>query len=217
MKVWDSFIRLYHWLQVGLIVACWRTAEEGEMEWHLILAACLMALWITRIIWGFVGSDTARFRQFVKGPAMVVAFARTLLAGKTVHQVGHNPVGALMVVALLVLLAVQWGTGLFASDDILIEGPLYSLISEELSVLLTQIHHINFNVISLLVVFHIAAVVWHQLKGEPLVKAMITGRRADLSTAGLDAPKLRNSLIAWAIFGLTWACTWWWIVSGSGF
>lgn len=217
MKVWDSFIRLYHWLQVGLLVACWRTAEEGEMEWHLILAACLMALWVTRIIWGFVGSETARFSRFVKGPAAVVAFAKTLFAGKTAHQVGHNPVGALMVVALLVLLAVQWGTGLFASDDILVEGPLYALVSEELSVLLTQIHHINFNVIAVLVVLHIAAVTWHQLKGESLVKAMITGRRDDLNAADLVAPELTNSLIAWAIFGLIWAGTWWWVVSGSGF
>ncbi|MGB1092045.1 MAG: cytochrome b/b6 domain-containing protein [Oceanobacter sp.] len=215
MKVWDSYIRFYHWLQVGLIIGCWWTAEEGYMEWHLTLAAGLIGLWVSRIIWGFIGSETARFSKFVKGPASVFQFAGALLAGKIPHQVGHNPVGALMVVALLLLIAVQWFTGLFTSDDIFIEGPLYSMVSDDFASLMGQIHHLNFDLIVILVVVHVLAVVLHQFKGEKIVGAMITGKRADLAgEPSLVNPKMANSLTAWIIAILVGFGCWWWIADG---
>ncbi|MDP2547305.1 cytochrome b/b6 domain-containing protein [Oceanobacter sp. 4_MG-2023] len=203
MKVWDSFVRGYHWLQVMLLVGCWWTAEEGEMGWHMSLASCLVALWITRLGWGLFGSSNARFSQFVPGPQAVIRFSRTMLTGKEMpRHAGHNPLGALMVVALMLLIAAQWGSGLFATDEIFTEGPLVEMVSADTATLLTQWHHLNFDLIVVLVVLHVAAVVFHQWRGEPLVQAMITGKRNDLSAA--EAPTLVPAWRAWVVFLLLW-------------
>tara|TARA_R110002167_G_scaffold39261_11_gene121388 strand:+ start:3930 stop:4571 length:642 start_codon:yes stop_codon:yes gene_type:complete len=213
MKVWDGFIRGYHWLQVMLLVACWWTAEEGEMEWHMSLAACLVALWVTRLVWGVLGSSNARFSHFVQGPQAVTHFARCLLVGKGVpRHAGHNPLGALMVVALLLLIALQWISGLFATDEIFTEGPLASWVSADTATWLTQWHHLNFNLIIGLVVLHIAAVVLHQWRGEPLVQAMVTGKRDDLRD--VQVPVLVPAWRAWGVFLLLWAVSYYVIVGG---
>ncbi|WKE66481.1 cytochrome b/b6 domain-containing protein [Gallaecimonas kandeliae] len=204
-KVWDGFVRLYHWAQLGLLGGCWWTAEQGDMVWHQWLAMTLMALWGARLYWGFAGSGSARFGQFLKGPRQALAFGRDLFKGRGKGVAGHNPLGGWMVVALLLSLGVQLGTGLFANDEIFTEGPLYGWVSGETSDWLTRLHHLNFNLLLALAAVHVLAVLGHSLRGDRLVPAMVTGRKAGVA----EAPRLKAPWPAWLVFAGLWGLLYW--------
>ncbi|MCE9677985.1 cytochrome b/b6 domain-containing protein [Shewanella sp. AS1] len=197
LKIWDLPTRLFHWSMVLLLAALWWSAEVGEMQWHQIFAYSLMVLILFRLLWGFIGSDTARFSHFVKSPAQVLAYIRQ---PKSV-VIGHNPLGGYMVVTMILVLLLQLVTGLFATDEVFTEGPLYSYVSESVSGTLTWLHKMNFNLLLVLIALHILAVISHVVKGDKLVGAMITGHKrvaADLS------PQLRfsSNLLALLLVGV---------------
>lgn len=196
MKIWDGFIRVYHWSQVVLLGSLWYTADEGLMEWHFTLAYLLMALLGTRIIWGVIGSDTAKFSHFVTSPKKAINYLSIEKKGTLSHSVGHNPAGGYMVLGLFFLLSLQLITGLFSNDDTLSEGPLASLVSYDTSGFLTQIHHQSFDVLLGFIGLHIAAVFFYRLKGINLIKPMLTGN-AELTG---NSPKMKHSIFAWLIF-----------------
>ena len=180
VKIWDLPVRLFHWLLVALFLFSFFSGKmKGNwMEWHMYSGYTILALVVFRILWGFSGGTHARFSSFLAGPAAGLRFAKKLLSSSPAHVAGHNPLGGWMVVLLLVSLLLQAGTGLFANDDISIEGPLYKFVSKELSDRLTTIHYYNFNVLFFLAIAHIAAVVFHVfVKKENLVSAMFTGMR----------------------------------------
>lgn len=195
MKIWDSFIRVYHWSQVVLLGSLWYTADEGLMEWHFALAYLLMVFLLTRIVWGIIGSDTAKFTHFITSPKKAISY---LKARKASHAIGHNPAGGYMVLGLFFLLTLQLVTGLFSNDDILSEGPLASLVSYDTSSFLTTIHHQSFDVLLGFIGLHIAAVLFYRIKGINLILPMFTGS-ADLTG---NAPKMKHTLIAWLIFAV---------------
>ncbi len=202
IKVWDGFIRGYHWLQLALIAALWFTAEQGMMAQHLLLAYLLLPLLLTRLLWGIVGSQTARFRHFVRSPRQGIAFLRSIRAGQAPHYLGHNPAGGLIVVALMTLVGVQLLTGLFANDTIFTEGPLAHWVSFETSDRLTGWHHLNFKLILALAAVHILAVLAHRLTGDNLLTAMFTGlKRSDRG----NTLQMRSPWLAWGIFGVALA------------
>src|SRR6266478_4571646 len=123
--VWDLPLRAFHWLFAVSILAAWGTALLGFawMKWHFWLGYWVMGLLVFRLIWGFVGPKHARFSNFLKGPSAVLRYARGLTgAGEPVCSVGHNPLGGLMVILMLILVAFQVCTGLFATDDIAWSG-----------------------------------------------------------------------------------------------
>lgn len=216
VKIWDAATRLFHWTLVLGVAFMWWSAEEGGlwMDWHQKVGIFLLSLVLFRVIWGFVGSDTSRFTQFVKSPFAALAHLRELPQKTQAYHAGHNPLGAFMIVAILVLLLAQTGTGLFATDDILVEGPLYSLVDEDTSASLTAWHETIFNLILVLIATHIAAIGFYFLyKKTNLIKAMVTGK-ADWP-AGQAMPTLRFRSIWWAVaimaicyaaisYGLTW-------------
>lgn len=180
IRVWDLPVRLFHWSVVLLLAYSWWSGEEGGMrlDAHMWSGYAVLTLVLFRVCWGFVGSETARFTKFVRGPATVVASLRELASTRPVHVAGHNPAGGWMVLALLGSLLVQTLSGLFANDDLFNEGPLYRHVGKALSDTLTAVHHVNFKILLALVVLHIAAIVWHRVrKGESLVTAMIHGRK----------------------------------------
>jgi cytochrome b len=115
IRLWDLPLRLFHWAVVLLIPAMWATAEGGKMRVHIVLGEVLLFLVAFRIVWGFVGSETARFASFVKGRARCwpICAAAARHGGPVV---GHNPLGAFSVLGLIGLLALQVGLGLFATD-----------------------------------------------------------------------------------------------------
>jgi cytochrome b len=174
-SVWDLPTRLFHWLLVALIGVSWWTAENGRIEWHLWSGLGIMSLLLFRILWGFVGSSTARFAAFVRGPRHIAGYLRGEWRG-----IGHNPLGALSVIALLGLLVVQVGLGLFSTDeDGLYSGFLAQWISLDASEEAAELHDDMFDVLLVFMGLHIAAVLFYWLfRRQNLVGPMISGRAA---------------------------------------
>lgn len=175
IKVWDLPTRIFHWGMVCLLALLWWSADAGEMQWHQIFAYSLLILIGFRILWGLIGSDTARFSHFVHHPKVVLDYLRSIRTKGMSVVLGHNPIGGYMVIALIGIISLQLVTGLFATDDIFTEGPLYSYVSSDISGFLTWLHKTNFNLILLLSAIHILAVIIHAMKGDKLVGAMISG------------------------------------------
>ena len=176
IKVWDIPTRLFHWLLVLGILAMWLTADVFDrLGLHMTIGYALIGLIVFRLVWGFIGSDTARFFHFVRHPRHIVAHLKTPKPGVLV---GHNPLGALSVLAMIISVMVQLGTGLFANDQIYNEGPFSDYVSERMQDLMTEIHEVNFYILLGLIATHLAAIAYYQLKKrEQLVRAMVTGKR----------------------------------------
>jgi cytochrome b len=171
--VWDLPTRLFHWSLVTLVAAAFVSAKIGgnAMVWHGRFGLTILGLLVFRIVWGFVGSTYARFIQFVRGPSAIRAYLR----GEW-QELGHNPLGALSVLALLSVMGLQAATGLFSNDDIAFEGYLASLISSGLSSKITGIHELLEKVLLLLVAAHVGAIVFYvRVKKHNLVQPMLTG------------------------------------------
>lgn len=205
-RVWDAPTRIVHWLFVVLVVLSWWTADTGRMEWHRWSGYTLSGLVIFRIYWGLVGSSTARFSQFVRGPRAIASYLR---GGWTVAT-GHNPLGALSVVALLALLATQVTLGLFAVDvDGIESGPLSTFVSFETGRAAASWHEDIFNVLMVLILVHIVAVIYYVFfRKQPLVAAMIHGKR---DYAEPQPPPMRSASVVRLLLGivLAVALTWW--------
>ena len=166
------------------------------MGLHRQVGLVVVALVIFRIYWGLAGTRTARFSQFVKGPGHIARYLKTLR--RPYHPTfGHNPVGALSVVAMLASLSVQVGTGLFAVDvDGIESGPLSHLVSFETGRQLAEIHETSFDVLAVLIFIHVAAIGFYLVVLRTnLLSAMISGKRQtggdETETSVREAPWLR--------------------------
>jgi cytochrome b len=175
--VWDLPTRLFHWTLVVLVGLSWWSAENDQQDLHLYLGYGVLSLLLFRIGWGVGGSSTARFSSFVRGPGAVVRYVRNRFHWPLA---GHAPLGALSVLALLAMLFVMVGTGLFAADeDGLFSGPLAYLVSVGVSDTLTELHEELFDVLLVLVGLHVAAILLYRLAlGRNLLGPMITGKAA---------------------------------------
>lgn len=193
IKVWDLPVRLFHWALAAAVAGAVVTANQGMMEWHERCGFAAASLVVFRVIWGVVGSETARFSQFVRGPGTVRAYLRGQWRG-----IGHNPLGALSVLALLAAVLVQAGTGIFSNDDILFSGPWAYAVGERMSGQVTGWHlRLRWVVIGL-VALHLAAVAVHVfVKRERIIEAMIHGR-----AEGDRAPRMRHPLWALPVLAL---------------
>jgi len=181
VKIWDLPVRFFHWAIVLLFIAAYVTNSLGPtyFKYHLWSGYAMILLVSFRIVWGFVGTHHARFANFIKNPAFTLKYAVSLLKKSDQHYLGHNPLGAIMVVILLVAILIQAMTGLFSNDEIFNLGPLYGYISDELSLKLTSIHRQLFYWISGAVALHIAAVLVHIIwKRDNIIKAMFTGKKS---------------------------------------
>ena len=174
--VWDLPLRLFHWLLVVCMAGSWLTHELGVewFVWHVRIGYVTLVLVAFRIAWGVVGPKHARFASFLRGPGAVLAYLR----GRTPPPAGHNPLGALGVVAMLLLLCAQALTGLFSNDEILNTGPLYGYLSDAQSDRLSGLHKANFNLLIAFAAMHVAAIAWHRWrKRVDLVRPMWSGRK----------------------------------------
>ena len=170
--VWDLPTRLFHWLLAALIAFSWWSVQNDHTDWHIWSGCAILTLLIFRLLWGLVGSSTARFSSFVRGPGSVLEYLRGRWSG-----IGHTPLGALSVVALLLAVCAQVGLGLIAQDeDGIYAGPLSTLVSSDTSDKARDIHELWFNVVLALIVLHIAAILYYRLRGKALTMPMITGR-----------------------------------------
>jgi cytochrome b len=179
-RVWDLPVRIFHWTLLLAFVGAYLTHRLGieYFKYHLWCGYTVVVLVAFRIVWGVVGPQYARFTDFLHHPVTAIRYGWDWLRGREQPFAGHNPLGGLMVVALLIALFVQASTGLVANDEILNTGPLYGYVSAERSLAFTSLHRQLFYWILAAVILHVLAVVAHLVfKGENLIKAMITGRK----------------------------------------
>ena len=207
VRVWDVPVRLVHWATVIAVALSWWTGETGRLEWHRWSGYALLGLVTFRIYWGFFGSSTARFRQFVRGPRAIAGYLR----GAWNVAAGHNPLGALSVLALIVLLLAQVMLGLFAVDvDGIESGPLSLYVSFETGRLAAEWHEAVFNVLLALTALHIVAIAWYRVvKKERLVEAMIHGTRAYPQ----DVPPVQHASLLRLVLGIVLASGFTWAVA----
>lgn len=188
VKVWDVPVRLFHWLLVLLFAFMFFSGKSGSewIEWHMRCGYAILTLLLFRVMWGFVGSSHARFSSFLAGPSAGLSFVKKLIAREPAPHAGHNPLGGWMVLVMLLALLFQVGTGLFANDDLLSEGPLRKFVSDATSSQLTSLHSWNFNLLLLLAGLHVIAVLYHAgFMKENLIGAMFTGvKRMPADAAG---------------------------------
>lgn len=177
MKVWDIYTRLWHWLLVGGIFFQWLSGEvlDDQMQNHALIGYTLLGMMIFRLCWGFIGPEAVRFNRFVPSWNTLTSFLSA--PNKTIF-VSHNPLGALAVVAFIVLITLQAASGFFMEDEIFFTGPLYNWLSSNTTSTIAEIHDIAFTGILLLIAVHIMAVLYHRFKHEPfIIKAMVTGNK----------------------------------------
>jgi len=211
LRVWDVPVRLFHWALVVLLAISFTTAQIGgnALQYHEWSGFTVLALVLFRVLWGLLGSTHARFADFVRGPRSALEYGRSLLHGPTLVYAGHNPLGGWMVVLLLASLLVQAGTGLFANDDVMIEGPLAKHVSKDTSDLLTRVHHINFNVLLSLLAIHVAAALFYLwVKRENLIRPMITGYKLVPDQAAARDRRGGPLWLAAVLLGLCAAAVW---------
>ena len=178
-RIWDLPTRLFHWMLVLLVLIAWQSAEKRDISLHILAGSGVAGLLVFRLWWGFFGSSTARFANFIKGPGAVLAYARSLLTHKE-PELGHNPMGGWSVVGLLVCLFGLIGLGLFAGDvDGLDNGPFADYVDYDRARLASHLHALFFDGLEILVALHLCAILfYHLVKRHKLVHAMVTGRHA---------------------------------------
>lgn len=166
LRVWDPFVRVFHWSAVALFAAAFLSPDQKSI--HEPIGYVLLALVVARILWGVVGSRHARFTSFVSSPATVLAYLRDLRYGRAERHLGHNPAGGAMIVLLLGMLVVCAGSGWMSETDRWFGVPWVS-----------HLHHISAKLLLVLIGLHVTGVIASSLlHRENLVRAMVTGRKA---------------------------------------
>jgi cytochrome b len=217
VPVWDAPTRLFHWLLAVLVCAGWATGQLGILDVHMRIGESILALVIFRIAWGLAGSRHSRFRDFVVGPRAIRAHMREMLlvlrrgpggtssAGKT----GHSALGGWMILTMLLVFLAQAGAGLFASDEIMIDGPLNHLAGSAAAKLLTSIHWYGSRLILVLVLAHVAAALFYLLrKRENLILPLITGRKSVPESAAATDTRHASPWLALVLLALSVALVW---------
>ncbi len=214
VRVWDLPTRLFHWLLVACVILLVVTGHVGgdALQWHARLGYSVLALLLFRLAWGFVGGHWSRFRNFLYRPSALAAY----VAGRArpEHGVGHNPLGAVSVFAMLLVLLAQVATGLVTDDEIAFTGPLNRFVASSTGLAATWYHKaVGQWLVVALAILHVAAVVFYLArKRQNLVRPMLVGDK-DLAAA---APASRDDLGSRSLAGvlaLVAAAAVWWLVS----
>ena len=197
VKIWDIPTRLFHWALVILFGFLWYSGDTGNyLDLHMKAGMMVLSLVLFRVLWGFIGSNNSRFSAFFS-PIAAIKHLFNLFKREPEYHSSHNPLGGLMVIVLLVFLAMQTGAGLFTSDLILTEGPLFNLVDEETSEELTDYHYLGFEILLYLTGFHVAAILfYHFFKHTKLIKPMLTGKAEWPEDKEDPQIRFKNPLIA---------------------
>jgi len=196
IRLWDLPTRLFHWLFAAAVIGAIVTDLLDNITWHSYCGYTALVLVVFRIIWGFVGPHHARFSSFVPSVSSLKAF----LKDQTVSPLGHNPLGALSVIAMLLIVLVQASSGLFTDDEISFQGPLSKFISEDMVKLMNQIHETNHVLVYGIVALHLIAIFYYQrIKKNNLIGPMVYGDKeidpknqpVDQTLASTDDVKIR--------------------------
>lgn len=178
--VWDLPVRIFHWAFVCVLIGLWYTSEQdnGLIEIHIKLGYIALGLVLFRIIWGFCGTKHAKFRNFLPNLSQIKIYIKDARKGNVSNFIGHNPLGSLMVIFILLAVLLQATFGLFISDDVFSAGPYNGVLSKEIEKLFKTLHSNGFNVIATLSFLHIVAVLYYLIfKKQNLIKPMLTGKK----------------------------------------
>lgn len=219
IRVWDLPTRLFHWLLAACVIGLVITGSVGGnwMNWHLRLGYAVLTLLLFRLVWGFIGGHWSRFANFLYAPSSVVAYLRG--RARPEHSVGHSPLGALSVFALLLILAAQVGTGLMSDDEIAFFGPLVRFVSGDTVAMATGYHkNVGKFIVMALVLLHVAAILFYRLvKKQRLVHPMVVGDKQ----LALNAPSARDTgltrVLALVVLGMCGAAVAWLVRLGNAF
>jgi cytochrome b len=177
VPMWDIPVRLFHWSLAAAFIVTWISGEQGELDLHYASGMVLLGLLVFRVLWGFVGSPTARFAHFLRWPQTALIYLRGAFGhGGPSYSFGHNAAGGLMVLALIVLIALETISGMASTDDVLFEGPLYGRLPAWLGDPLVRYHELLGDLLLALAALHILVVlIYLAYKKENLVSAMVVG------------------------------------------
>lgn len=194
VRIWDLPTRLFHWAFAVCVIGAYVSVNLGGlyMDWHVRFGLATLGLVTFRLIWGFVGPRYARFSNFVRGPASVSRYLRS-----QAPVAGHTPLGALSVMAMLGIITFQAVSGLFVTDDIMVQGPLHARAPQPLVSWFTSWHRRGEWIIVGLVALHLCAICWYAcVKRKRIVGPMITGdaRAIDLPP---DTPSSQDGPMLW--------------------
>lgn len=190
MRAWDLPTRVFHWTLVALVVSAWvsfrfaETLGDPTMFWHRLNGYAVLILVVWRLGWGVWGSSTSRFSAFVQKPQNAARYGLRIVRGEHPHYLGHNPLGAYMILALLAVLALQGILGLISEEhNQTTWGPLYFLVPEAMRGRVTALHgQVFYYGILVLVALHVTAnLIYGLVMKDPLIRAMISGRKPALS------------------------------------
>lgn len=202
VPAWDWPTRVFKWGLVLLVFTAWLTNQGGDawLNVHIANGYAVLVLLVFRVLWGIVGSSTARFSAWVSTPWRAAAYGLALVAGRGRRYLGHNPLGAWMILALMAAAAAQAGSGLFVADSNGIAGGPFANTdpleeATRLQKTISSWHFRGFNVILALAVLHVAVNLFYQFaKREPLIQAMVTGAKPAADYADEAAMRRAPSL-----------------------
>jgi cytochrome b len=219
VRVWDLPTRLFHWALAASVIGAVITAKVGgnAMVWHLRLGYVVAALLLFRLVWGLIGGRWSRFASFIYGPAAYLRYLGGRAREDDRFEVGHNPLGALSVFAMLGWLAIQVGSGLVADDEIAVTGPLVRFVSSETSLAWTA-HHKTWGqwLVFVLLGLHLLAIVFYRWrKGGAMLKAMVGGDKQLPAETPAARDDVATRLLAAAVLGLAAALVYWLIGLGA--
>ena len=184
VRVWDPAVRLFHWSLVGAFAAAYLSGDDW-MSLHVNAGYLIGGLLVFRILWGFIGPRHARFRDFVRSPSAVFAYLHQAMRLSAPRHLGHNPAGGAMILALLVSLTLTVASGILLYGATDFAGPLAGLFRGEAAAdVLEDIHELAANLTMILVVLHLAGVLFASFEHrENLAIAMVTGRKREETPA----------------------------------
>ncbi|MGD0641420.1 MAG: cytochrome b/b6 domain-containing protein [Roseiarcus sp.] len=199
--VWDAPTRLFHWLVVALVAAAYATERLNWMDLHAMAGDAVLVLVAFRLVWGFVGGETARFAGFVASPREAFRHLKKMLKREPDLQIGHNPAGGWMVLGMLALLLGETLTGLYTLDDVAEVGPLTPYVPARVANWIDAAHSVLWDVLLAAVALHVLAITTYAAaKGQNLLTPMVTGRKA--LPAGTPSPRMAS----WALAALAFCC-----------
>jgi cytochrome b len=216
-RVWDLPTRIFHWALAACVFCLLITGFRGgdAMPWHYRFGYCVLTLLMFRLVWGVVGGKWSRFASFVYAPSSIIRYLKG--QGEALHSVGHNPLGAFSVFAMLALLLVQVSTGLISDDEISAAGPLTKFVSN-VTVSLASSYHVTIGkvLVIVLVITHLAAIVFYLYKKrENLIKPMLHGDKLLPNSTPASADTAATRTLALVIL-LACAAAVYWLVSLGG-
>lgn len=211
--IWDLPVRIFHWCFAITVFACWFTAENKDdyIDIHIQLGYIALGLVVFRLLWGLFGSKYARFSQFTPSPKTLISYLKR--SDKHTETPGHNPLGALMVILMILLISIQTLSGLFINDDVFSSGPYYGSISDNLENIMKFLHHNTFDFMIGAIVLHISAIFFYWIvKKQNLLLPMFTGKKSGENIKSTDAIASSKLLKAVVIALLAAVFVYWLVV-----